>query len=280
MVRGSVTNRDAESGPRVRRGYFENRFGQLHVHNAIPPGGGFDEGTPLLCLHPAPMTGRVFARFMTVMGRDRSVYAPDLPGYGESDPPAPRPTIADYAAAVGDFIETMRFRQIDVLGFRDGSFVAAELALSRPNQVRRVVFISVPMYTDADRDAFRRAPWPVPVAQDGSHLMVEWRRTVESSAPGTPLDVLARRFAEKLYNGPHAWWGLHAALEYPLRERVTQISQPTAVLRPRDELWESSGKVRELLPRGRLVDLPEHGADVLDTAPAAVVNALAEFLRG
>ena len=28
---------------------------------------------------------------------DRSVYAPDLPGFGNSDPPPARPGIADYA---------------------------------------------------------------------------------------------------------------------------------------------------------------------------------------
>ena len=46
MVKGTVSNRYVEAKPRVRRGYFESRYGQLHVHNAIPPGGGFEEGTP------------------------------------------------------------------------------------------------------------------------------------------------------------------------------------------------------------------------------------------
>ena len=46
----------------MRRGYFECRYGQLHVHNAIPPGGGFEEGTALLCLHQSAASGRVFTR--------------------------------------------------------------------------------------------------------------------------------------------------------------------------------------------------------------------------
>src|SRR5579871_2803988 len=111
MAKGTVPNRTAAE-PRVRRGYFESRFGQLHVHNAIPPGGGFEEGTPLLCLHPIGSSGREFERFLPLGGRDRSVYAPDMPGFGESDAPAPRIGWAEYAAAVGDFLQTMRFRQI------------------------------------------------------------------------------------------------------------------------------------------------------------------------
>src|ERR1700761_4980199 len=127
--------------PRVRRGYFECRYGQLHVHNAIPPGGGFDEGTSLLCLHAPPRSAGSVLPLLQLMGMDRSVYAPDLPGFGHSDPPPVRPAIADYAGAMGDFCTTMRFRQIDVVGYQTGALVAAELALALPTVVRRVVLM-------------------------------------------------------------------------------------------------------------------------------------------
>src|SRR5437764_12784286 len=104
MPRETPTRRPTAAAARVRRGYFECRYGQLHVHNAIPPGGGFEEGTPLLCLHKIPLSGREFERFLALAGRDRSVYAPDLPGFGDSDPPPVRPQIIDSAAAIRDFL--------------------------------------------------------------------------------------------------------------------------------------------------------------------------------
>lgn len=163
MAKGSVTSRVSVGEPRVRRGYFECRYGQLHVHNAIPPGGGFEEGTALLCLHGMGHTGRVFQKFMPFLGRDRSVYAPDIPGTGESDGPATRLNPADAAAALGDFLDSMRFRQIDVLGYQTGSLLAAELAIARPQQVRRVVLIGVPTMSEGER--LRHIGQPVLVAR-------------------------------------------------------------------------------------------------------------------
>ena len=143
MPKGTLRDTPATE-PRVRRGYFECRYGQLHVHNVMPGGGGFEEGTSLLCLHDLPGSARMFGRFLALIGKDRSGYAPDLPGCGESDPPPHPAGLADYAAAIGDFLDSMRFRHIDVLGARAGALLATELAATRPTQIRHVVLASVP----------------------------------------------------------------------------------------------------------------------------------------
>lgn len=169
-----------DAGPRLRRAYFESRFGQLHVHNAIPGGGGFDEGTPLLLIHGSGTTGREFAALLAVLGRDRSVYAPDLPGAGESDGVGSG-AVADSVAALEDFLAQMRFRQIDVLGLREGVLVACELALSRPQIVRRVVMVSAPAFADRKAaDRFRLVVQPTLVLRprdqywEGGQRLREW----------------------------------------------------------------------------------------------------------
>lgn len=129
------------AAPRLRRAYFECRHGQLHVHNAIPEGGGFDELTTLICLHGGGGTGRIFLELSKRLGTSRSIYSPDLPGCGESDA-APGPlSVAAYAEAIGDFLDSMRFRQVDLLGAGAGAAVATELAIGRPKVVRKICLL-------------------------------------------------------------------------------------------------------------------------------------------
>jgi pimeloyl-ACP methyl ester carboxylesterase len=128
----------------LRRMYVDCRYGQLHVHSVFPSSGGFDEQTTLIAVHDTGETGRSVHEFAGELGCDRSVYAPDLPGTGESDPLGRPVALADRAAALGDFLEQMRFRQVDLFGRGTGAEVAVELALLRPKLVRKVVLAGAP----------------------------------------------------------------------------------------------------------------------------------------
>ncbi len=266
--------------PRVRRGYFECRYGQLHVHNAIPPGGGFDEHTSLLCLHATPRSAGSVLPLLELMGLDRSVYAPDLPGFGHSDAPPAQPGIADYAGAVGDFCTSMRFRQIDVVGYQTGALVATELALSLPTVVRRVVLMGVPVPDENEREHFQRMPWPAAPVADGSHLVPEWNRVRASVHDRGAVARVAANFADELANGPNAWWGLQAAMQYPAAERLRLVTQPALLLGSRDARGMDSGRMRDLMPKARAVEQAEiFGSDLFESAAAQVSGVLREFLR-
>ena len=117
--------------PRLRRAYFECRHGQLHVHNAIPVGRRLRRADHAdLPARQPPAPAGCSSRFRDGSGNSRSIYSPDLPGCGESDaPPRRRSSIAGYAEAIADFLDSMRFRQVDLLGVGSGAAVAAELAM-------------------------------------------------------------------------------------------------------------------------------------------------------
>jgi pimeloyl-ACP methyl ester carboxylesterase len=142
VVKASKLSAEAP-GVRTRRAYFDCKFGQLHVRTAFPTTGGFDEEVTLFCLHPQDGSSRTFNGFLPELADVRSVYAPDLPGYGESDS-SPMGSIADAATAICDLANDLRLRQIDLLGVQYGAEVILELAASRPELVRRLVLVGLP----------------------------------------------------------------------------------------------------------------------------------------
>ena len=170
-----------QTAVRMRRAYFDFRFGQLHVRTAFPATGGFDEHVTLICLHSREGSSRSFARFLPEMADERSVYAPDLPGFGESDP-APSATFADAARAVLDLAGDLRLRHVDILGVGFGAAVALELAASRPDLVRRLVLVGTP--------PIDRAP---PVKQPALVIRVKGD---PNDAHWNPASLSAARIAE------------------------------------------------------------------------------------
>jgi pimeloyl-ACP methyl ester carboxylesterase len=258
--------------------YVDCRYGQLHLHTAFPSSGGFDEHTPLVCIHPGPLSGKVFRAVLADLGRDRSVYAPDLPGYGESDAPESPPSVAGYADAVGDLLDTLRLREVDVLGYQTGSLVAAELALARPEQVRRLVLAGVPAFDAREREAYNARPWPARAQDDGSHLVEEWQRVRRSRGASASLARLGEDLAAALRGGESAAWLPAAAANYAAGERLPLLRQTALVLRARDEFWDMTGRADALLREGRRVDLEGHNGGLFDTGADDVARYTREFL--
>ena len=72
------------------------------------------------------------------LAANRRVIAFDNVGVGATTGTTP-PTIASMARGAIDFVEALNLEYVDLLGFSIGSFVAQELALIRPDAIRRIV---------------------------------------------------------------------------------------------------------------------------------------------
>jgi len=261
----------------VRRSYADCRYGQVHVWTAYPSGGGFDEHTPILCLHHAGGSGKLFSPVLRELGNDRSIYAPDLPGHGTSDVPASRASVADFAGAVGDFLDSLRLRQVDVVGFQLGALVAAELAIARPQQIRRAMLWGIATYSPQERSTLLAQSNTIGLREDGSDVAEEWRQTLERRGPGAPPAALIDEFSDRLRAGSQGTKALAAALDYPAGERLPLVKQQSVVLRLRDEYGDYAPRIRSALPNSTMMDLPDYGRGFIGAAPQRFASIVREF---
>lgn len=266
------------SGPLavVRRRYVDGRFGQLHLRVAGPP--AKDAKRPLLCFHLSPVSSAIYANFLAEMGRDRLAVAPDTPGYGESDPPREPPEIREYAAAMGELMDTLGIAEADCIGFHTGSKIALELALQRPQAIRHLVLISTPVYTDAELAQMRSEFAPMQVREDGGHLVDYWRALVNFRGPGQTLEMIMRYYPDHMRGGEVRHWGHRAAFNYSYPENLPKATQPILVLNNHDDLESFTPRAMPFIRNGRLVEKPDWGHGFLDVRTTEFGSLVRDFV--
>ena len=96
-------------------------------------------GPPVLMLpHLGATLDEWDPRVIDALTKNHHVLAVDLPGVGASTGTVPS-TIKGMADAAVGFIEAMGFTTVDIAGFSMGGFIAQQVALDRPDLVRRLV---------------------------------------------------------------------------------------------------------------------------------------------
>jgi len=259
----------------VRRTYVDGPFGQVHVRVADGPAGG---GAPVLfCLHQSPKSSLEFEVFMAEACRDRSVVAPDYPGYGLSDTPADKPGIDDYARTCWAVADALGADRIDLFGNHTGSKVAAEMAVQQPERVGRIVMVSAAILTDAERAMFSDYFTPVPLDEAGTRFSTMWERIGRHAGPGTTLEMKARSLLQNLMGGEEYEWGHEAAFAWhkPFIEALKSLPHRIVILNPADELSEATRRAAPLLRNGSIIECPQWGHGFLELQ----AGALAERLR-
>ncbi len=99
-------------------------------------------GPPVVLLHGSHGSWSHWIRNIDALSAERTVWAPDLPGYGDSAMP-PRADHACIAQVIGSGLRQLIPGElpVDIVGFSFGAVVAAHLASFHPDLVRRLVLV-------------------------------------------------------------------------------------------------------------------------------------------
>lgn len=248
---------------RIWRHYVNGRHGQVHVLSAKPSDSDTPLKTPLICLHHSPMSGDVYLDFLPIMAKDRVVHCPDTPGFGSSDRPAYKPSIADYGQGVADALVDMGFTDdnpVDIFGFHTGSMVATELALARPELVRKMILIGFPYYPADERAVMeQRFVTPYAFLTDPAYVPSMYKRMVLDADNALTNEERLAAFTDRMRAGPRGQDGPDAVWSYDADRGLSTLAalnKPTLWLAYQEVLTEPARQARELFfPEAPFVEL-------------------------
>ena len=100
------------------------------------------EGEPLVVIHGGGGDARTWLSNIAALAGKYTVYAPDLPGYGGSQPLAGDYYIPELTEFVDDFSDNLGLESFNLVGHSLGGAVALNYALEFPYKIRKLVLVS------------------------------------------------------------------------------------------------------------------------------------------
>ena len=156
---------------KIQRAYVEAGGGQIHYRWLE----GADE-TPIVFLHQTASSSAMYEKLMARLAGDRPQYAFDTPGFGQSDPPPPAPTVASYARAILAAARELGIDRFHVFGHHTGATIGCEIAASAPDRVASLTMAGPPYMDAAAREFWTNKTEAMVIQADGRHVMAAWER--------------------------------------------------------------------------------------------------------
>jgi pimeloyl-ACP methyl ester carboxylesterase len=204
-------------------------------------------GPAVLLLHQSPASSAELTPLMHRLSGRFTAIAPDMPGYGASDPcvgvNGSIEFLADRTAALMD---ELGIDTAAVYGLHTGASVALSLARRHPRRLTLVICEGLLCLGESEREEFlsRYIP-PFTPRSDGGHLAWLWTRIKDQSLffpwyeqtaaarldlDATPVTRLASRAADWLRSGEGYAAGYAAAFNYDPRADLPFIDVPLLAL--------------------------------------------------
>jgi len=254
-------------------------------------------GPPIVFVHGLSGSWQNWLEQLPALARERRVITFDLPGFGRSPMPAERITISGYARLLDHLLGTLGVDAAAVVGNSMGGFVAAELAITVPQRVERLVLVSaagisthadprtqraLPALRRAERLLLASGAW-VATRSEAVARRPRLRETALNAVVQHPRLLPAALAAEQVRGAgkPGLMQGFEAIFNYDVRDRLPGIACPTLIVwGERDKLIgvRDADVFAELIPNSRKVIFADTGHVPQLERPGAFNALLTDFL--
>ena len=241
------------------------RVGGQRVHvrvstHPVPP-----EALTVVMVHGLVVSSRYMVPTLLRLAPTCRVLAPDLPGFGRSDPPSRTPeSMSGLADALAEWMEAAGLERAVFLGNSLGCQTLADFAARYPERTVGLVLQGPTM--DAEARSVRQQVW-------------RWLSNSQRER-SAQMPLLVHDYWEA---GPRRFLdSFRMALKDRIEDKLPRIQAPTLVVRgARDPIvpqrWAE--RVTALLPRGRLAVIPGGTHTLNFAAPLELVRVIEPFLR-
>lgn len=234
-------------------------------------------GPDLVFLHGAGGVG-ADDPLLAELARTHHVYAPLIPGYGDSEECAEIRDMLDFTLHGWDVVEALGLKDPILVGHSMGGMIAAEMAAIAPNDVSRLALICPAGLWDDDHpipDLFALMPYEMPQvlfhdAEAGAAMLTAGRNVEDPNFLQTYLVANARQL------------GMAGRILFPIPERglaqrLYRIKARTVVI------WGDSDRLippvyahgfKKAIAGAELVSIPEAGHMVVLEKPGVVAEAV------
>lgn len=251
-------------------------------------------GAPILLVHGFGTCSFLWRDIGPVLATaNRTAFAIDLFGYGESD----RPFDAQFGiAAQSDYLDraltALRLSKATIVGIDLGGAVAMHLAYNRPDRVDRLVLINPIAFGDIPADDIKTmqrntARFALKISRGvlgAAPLMRELLEASVADPKHMPDPLLARYLAPYVgQDGLNHLLALARVVddEDMVDVDLTQLDCPTLIVWGDQDPFVSpklGDQIADAIPGSRLVRLPGTGRLVPEEAPDTLTNMILEFV--
>ncbi len=253
---------------------------------------GNENAPPIILIHGFISSNLIWSHVLRPLAEAgfRAI-APDLPGYGYSDKPADAQyTIAEQARAVIGFMDRLGIAKAVIAGASYGGAVAATIALDFPERVEKLILVGAVTNDDAKRKFLLRVSC-LPLIGDVATPLFLGSRWILRKRMEDMYRRMGRPINEKMVASRHHLLetaNTHRAMIRTARRwSANRIEREASLIRrPTLLVWgdqdthipiENAFKLRDAIPKSKLIVFRNCGHLPPAEAPAKFVEAVAEF---
>jgi len=245
------------------------------------------KGRPALLLHGWGASWHYWQWLMPALANSGyRVYAPDLPGHGDSAKPKLEYDSKTYYAFIRGLVEALGLERFTLAGHSLGGYIALALAEKNPLWVERLILVS-PLYCPAQllKSPVTRVRLPL-LGTLALRLVPQWlvnfamRFSSLAHSDNVPQSFLRQVAIDYKRATPHI--ANHRVGSPDLRPDLEQVNAPTLVAWGKKDMLLSSGFFEELverLPSGQAYSFSNAGHSPLVEMPEEFNRVVLQFLK-